>query len=90
MRVQAFSSELAVGGFNEGVVRRFAQAAEAQNYTPLVGPVACDELRALVDLDHLRVCVALSRSVSQVAVDVWLPDTFRRIEVICGISWTSI
>ena len=54
MRAQTFCSELAVEGFDEGVVRRLARAREVENDTTLVSPkveIAGDKLGALVDTD---------------------------------------
>ena len=58
MRVQAFVSELAVEGFDEAVVRRFARPREVQHDTLLVSPdieIAGDKLRSLVNADRLGV-----------------------------------
>ena len=58
MRVQAFTSELAVEGFDEAVVGRLAWPREVQHDALLVSPdieIAGDELRPLVDADRLRI-----------------------------------
>lgn len=58
MGVEAFAAELAVEGFDEGIIRWLARPREVQFDTALVGPeieVAGDELRSLVDPDRPRI-----------------------------------
>ena len=58
MGVQAFTSELAVEGFDEAVVGRLAWPREVQHDALLVSPdieIAGDELRPLVDADRLGI-----------------------------------
>ena len=52
--VEAFAAELAVEGFDEGIIGRLAGAGEVEDDTLLIGPqieIAGDEFRALIDTD---------------------------------------
>jgi hypothetical protein len=56
--IQALSPKLAVRGFNEGIVGRFAWPAEVKNDAALVGPqiqILRDELRSLINADALGI-----------------------------------
>ena len=56
--VEAFGAELAVEGFDEGIVGRLAGAGEVEDDALVIGPqieIAGDEFRALIDTDRLRI-----------------------------------
>ncbi len=57
MGIQALAAELAIEGFDEGVVGRFAWPGEGERDVTLISPeaeIAGDELAALIDADGLR------------------------------------
>ncbi len=58
MRVQAFAPDLAVEGFDEGIVRRLARPGEVKNDTVRVGSeieVTGDKLAIMINADGLGV-----------------------------------
>lgn len=55
---QSFAAELAVEGFDEGIIGRLAGAGEVEDDALMIGPqieIAGDEFRALINTDRLRI-----------------------------------